>query len=76
MKNQPRTSVSLCHLSPYLLLDVKCITLHEGFGAVCLNPYVLWAAMVSLNDREGAWLPPDDDIPNRLETQLQFKYKF
>ena len=46
-------------------LEVQCVTQHEGFEAVCLNPYVLWAAMVGLNDREGAWLPPEDNIPNR-----------
>jgi len=45
--------------------DVTCITLHEGFKPVVLNKYVLWAALVSLNDRECAWLPPKDNIPNR-----------
>ena len=26
---------------------------------------MLWAALVSLNDRECAWLPPADNVPNR-----------
>ena len=37
---------------------------YEGFSAACLNPYVLWASMVSLNDRERARLPEEDNIPN------------
>ena len=35
-----------------LFLDIK----HEGFETVCLNKYVLWASLVSINDIEGAWL--------------------
>ena len=45
-----------------LFLDIK----HEGFEAVCLNKYVLWASLVSINDIEGAWLPPEDNVPSRL----------
>ena len=56
----PSPPIFLCYY-----LDVTCITQHEGFDAVCLNKYVLWAALVSLHDRECAWLPPEDNIPNR-----------
>ena len=60
-------------LFPKFYLDVKCITQHEGFDAVCLNKYVLWAALVGLNDRECAWLSPEDNVPNRLIVYFSFQ---
>uniref|UniRef100_A0A671PRF5 P2X purinoreceptor 7 intracellular domain-containing protein n=1 Tax=Sinocyclocheilus anshuiensis TaxID=1608454 RepID=A0A671PRF5_9TELE len=38
----------------YAITDIPCITAHTSFEAVCLNRDVLWAALVSLHDRESA----------------------
>ena len=59
----PWTYSIISHL--FSNLDVKCITEHRAFQAACLDKDVLWVAMVGLNDREGAWLPPEDDVPNK-----------
>jgi len=47
------------------LEDTRCITENLGFDAVCLNKDVLWTALVSLNDREGSWLPPENEVSNK-----------
>ena len=44
---------------------LDCITEHNGFSSVCLNTEVLWTSLVNLADREGAYIPPRDDVPNR-----------
>ena len=49
----------------FFILDVTCITEDCGLKAVCLNKDVLRTALVSLYDRECAYLPPQDNIPNR-----------
>lgn len=48
-----------------LFTDVQCITAHENFDAVCLNRDVLWAALVSLHDRNSAGLPNRNQVTNR-----------
>ncbi|KAL7388664.1 hypothetical protein ABVT39_018700 [Epinephelus coioides] len=45
--------------------DIPCITAHDNFGTVCLNRDVLWAALVSLHDRESAGLPNRNRVTNR-----------
>ena len=37
----------------------------KGFESVCLDEDVLWTALVSLNDREGCYLPPQDNVTNK-----------
>ena len=32
---------------------------------MCLNKEVLWTSLVNLADREGAYLPPRKNVPNR-----------
>uniref|UniRef100_A0A672NCG4 P2X purinoreceptor 7 intracellular domain-containing protein n=1 Tax=Sinocyclocheilus grahami TaxID=75366 RepID=A0A672NCG4_SINGR len=48
--------------------DIPCITAHTSFEAVCLNRDVLWAALVSLHDRESA------DLSYRYASYRQFTW--
>lgn len=48
--------------------DLPCITAHQNFAAVCINPDVLWAALVSLHDRFSVGLPNRGQITNRQVT--------
>lgn len=49
---------------------MQCITDLEDFPLVCLQKGVLWVALVSLNDRDGAHIPRLIDIaPN-----ITFRY--
>uniref|UniRef100_A0A672GRD5 P2X purinoreceptor 7 intracellular domain-containing protein n=1 Tax=Salarias fasciatus TaxID=181472 RepID=A0A672GRD5_SALFA len=51
--------------SLYFIIDLPCITAHPNFQAVCINPDVLWAALVSLHDRFSTGLPNRSQITNR-----------
>ncbi|KAK7885888.1 hypothetical protein WMY93_025509 [Mugilogobius chulae] len=45
--------------------SLPCVTAHPSFYAVCLNPDVLWAALVSLHDRRSSGLPARTQVSNR-----------
>ncbi|XP_057295017.1 P2X purinoceptor 7-like [Hydractinia symbiolongicarpus] len=45
--------------------NIGCIIDHPGFSPVCLNVEVLWTSLVNLADREGAYLPRRNNVPNK-----------
>ena len=53
-------------MSSNSFLDITCVTNLPGFYGVCLEDTdVLWTALVSVHDRECAYLPRHDNVPNK-----------
>jgi len=47
--------------------EISCITMHEGFGPICLNPYVLQVAYYGYRQNYG-------DMPERNQTRWTSAY--